>query len=138
MDNVISTIKWTAAALGGVAGVLVGERDGALLAIIIFMAIDYLTGIMVAIKHGKLNSEVGFVGLGKKAMILLVVVLGNVLDVYVIGNGAAMRTAVIAFYLANEGLSILENMGKFGVPYPPALKKVLAQLGEGEDENGTS
>ena len=135
MDNIIPTIKWTAAALGGAAGVLVGKKDGVLLAIIIFMAIDYITGIMVATKQGKLNSEIGFVGLGKKMMILLMVVLGNVLDVYVIGGGAAIRSAVIAFYIANEGLSILENVGKFGVPYPPAVKKVLEQLRDDSDED---
>lgn len=133
MDNIISTMKWTAAIIGGMAGVLVGEVNGVLYALLAFMAVDYLTGLTVAVKEKELNSEVGFIGLSKKMMILLVVVLGNVLDVHVIGSGAIMRSAVIAFYIANEGLSILENLGKLNIPYPEQLEKVLVQLKDKKD-----
>ena len=133
MGNIVLTMKWTAAIIGGMAGVLVGEVNGVLYALLAFMAVDYLTGLTVAVKEKELNSEVGFIGLSKKMMILLVVVLGNVLDVYVIGSGAIMRSAVIAFYIANEGLSILENLGKLNIPYPEQLEKVLVQLKDKKD-----
>ena len=133
MENIVSTMKWTAAIIGGMAGVLVGEVNGVLYALLAFMAVDYLTGLTVAVKEKELNSEVGFIGLCKKMMILLVVVLGNVLDAHVVGSGAIMRSAVIAFYIANEGLSILENLGKLNIPYPEQLEKVLVQLKDKKD-----
>lgn len=133
MENIITAIRWGAAAIGGVCGALIGRIDGVLFALLTFMTIDYLTGIMVACKRHALSSEIGFTGLAKKVFILLLVVVGNVLDVYVIGSGAVVRSAVIAFYLANEGLSILENAGNLGVPYPDKLKNVLAQLKDDSD-----
>ena len=122
-----------AAAIGGVCGALIGKIDGVLFALLTFMTIDYITGIIVACRRHTLSSEIGFTGLAKKVFILLLVVVGNVLDVYVIGSGAVVRSAVIAFYLANEGLSILENAGNLGVPYPDKLKNVLAQLKDDSD-----
>lgn len=133
MENIITGIRWGAAAIGGVCGALIGKIDGVLFALLTFMTIDYLTGIMVACKRHALSSEIGFTGLAKKVFILLLVVVGNVLDAYVIGSGAVVRSAVIAFYLANEGLSILENAGNLGVPYPDKLKNVLAQLKDDSD-----
>lgn len=133
MENIIDAIKWGAAAIGGVCGALIGHVDGVLLALLFFMAADYITGLMVGAVQHNLNSEIGFKGLMKKVFILLLVAVGNVLDVYVIGSGAVVRSAVIAFYLANEGLSILENAGKLGVPYPDKLKNVLAQLKDDDD-----
>lgn len=135
MENVIDAIKCGAAAIGGVCGALIGHVDGVLLALLFFMAADYITGLMVGWVQHNLNSEIGFKGLMKKVFILLLVAVGNVLDVYVIGSGAVVRSAVIAFYLANEGLSILENAGKLGVPYPDKLKDVLAQLKDDDNEN---
>lgn len=134
MEHIIAAIKWAAAAVGSVAGLLLGKADGLLFALLAFMAVDYLTGILVACRERTLSSEVGFAGLAKKVLMLLLVVVGNVLDVQVLGGGAIMRSAVIAFYLANEGLSILENAGSLGVPYPEALRAVLAQLRDKEDE----
>ena len=134
MENIITAIKLGAAAIGGVCGALIGKIDGVLFALLTFMTIDYITGIIVACRRHTLSSEIGFTGLAKKVFILLLVVVGNVLDAYVIGSGAVVRSAVIAFYLANEGLSILENAGNLGVPYPDKLKNVLAQLKE--DEHG--
>lgn len=136
MDNMVYSIKMGAMMLGAVAGAVIGELDGMLKALLIFMTIDYLTGLLVGVKRNNLSSAIGFWGLAKKVFILLLVIVGNVLDVNVIGSGAVMRSAVIAFYLANEGLSILENAGNLGVPYPEKLRKVLAQLKE--DENGDS
>lgn len=136
MDNMVYSIKMGAMMLGAVVGAVIGELDGMLKALLIFMTIDYLTGLLVGVKRNNLSSAVGFWGLAKKVFILLLVIVGNVLDVHVIGSGAVMRSAVIAFYLANEGLSILENAGNLGVPYPEKLRKVLAQLKE--DDNGNS
>ena len=133
MENIITVIKWGAAAIGGVCGALIGHVDGVLFALLTFMTIDYITGIIVACRRHTLSSEIGFTGLAKKVFILLLVVVGNVLDAYVIGSGAVVRSAVIAFYLANEGLSILENAGNLGVPYPDKLKDVLAQLKDDSD-----
>jgi toxin secretion/phage lysis holin len=133
MENIITAIKLGAAAIGGVCGALIGKIDGVLFALLTFMTIDYITGIIVACRRHTLSSEIGFTGLAKKVFILLLVVVGNVLDVYVIGSGAVVRSAVIAFYLANEGLSILENAGNLGVPYPDKLKNVLAQLKDDSD-----
>lgn len=136
MDNAIYSIKMGAMMLGAVIGAVIGELDGIMKALIAFMVIDYLTGVIVAWNKGTLSSGVGFWGLVKKVFILFLVIVGNMLDVHVIGSGAVTRSAVIAFYLANEGLSILENVGKLGVPYPEKLRKVLAQLKE--DDNGNS
>lgn len=133
MENIITAIKLGAAAIGGVCGALIGKIDGVLFALLTFMTIDYITGIIVACRRHTLSSEIGFTGLAKKVFILLLVVVGNVLDAYVIGSGAVVRSAVIAFYLANEGLSILENAGNLGVPYPDKLKNVLAQLKDDSD-----
>ncbi len=135
MDNMVYSIKMGAMMLGAVVGAVIGELDGMLKALLIFMTIDYLTGLLVGVKRNNLSSAVGFWGLAKKVFILLLVIVGNVLDVHVIGSGAVMRSAVIAFYLANEGLSILENAGNLGVPYPEKLRKVLAQLKEDDNEN---
>lgn len=133
MDNIIFYIKSGAAVLGAAVGALIGKLDGVLIALLVFMVIDYMTGLGVAVKQRTLSSEVGFVGIAKKVFILLLVVVGNVLDAYVLGSAAVCRSAVIAFYLANEGLSILENAGNLGVDYPEKLRDVLAQLKDGDD-----
>lgn len=130
MDRMVDYIRAGAMALGGVVGMMIGRLDGLLIALLIFMALDYVTGITVAVLAGSLNSQVGFKGIAKKVFILLLVVVANVVDVYVLGSGSAVRGMVIFFYLANEGLSILENAGKLGVPYPDRLRSVLEQLKE--------
>ena len=134
MDNMIIYIKSAAAVLGGVFGALLGRVDGVLYALLVFMVIDYISGVMVAVKNHNLNSEIGFVGLAKKVFVLLLVVVANMLDVNVIGTGSTVRGLVIAFYLANEGLSIMENAGNLGVPFPDKLTDILTQLKGGDEQ----
>ena len=118
------------AAIGGALGWFIGGLDGFLYALIAFVVIDYLTAGV----QKKLSSEVGFKGIAKKIAIFLLVGIANIIDVDVIQNGTALRTAVIFFYLSNEGLSILENAGNIGLPIPEKLKTMLAQLKDKEDD----
>lgn len=100
------------------------------------MVIDYLTGVMCAFADHTLSSEVGFRGICRKVLIFLLVGMANILDVSVIGNGSVLRTAVIFFYISNEGVSLLENAGHLGLPIPKKMKEVLEQLhdrGEGSE-----
>jgi toxin secretion/phage lysis holin len=122
------------AAIGGALGWFIGGLDGFLYALIAFVVIDYLTGLLAAGVQKKLSSEVGFKGIAKKIAIFLLVGIANIIDVDVIQNGTALRTAVIFFYLSNEGLSILENAGNIGLPIPEKLKTMLAQLKDKEDD----
>lgn len=133
-NNIILTFKIICAAIGGFCGTLWGALDGVMMALIAFIVIDYITGLMVAIVNKTLNSSVGFKGLAKKVFILLLVLIANILDVHIMGGSGVVRGVVIAFYLANEGISILENAGKLGVPYPEKLREVLEQLKESEDK----
>lgn len=128
MEDFVTYVKIGAGAIGAFIGTLVGKFDGMLYALLAMMAIDFISGILVGIKDKSLSSEICYSGLMKKIFIFLFVIVGNVLDVYVIGAGAAVRSTIIMFYIANEGLSILENAGNFGVPYPDTLKAILAQL----------
>ena len=121
------------AAVGGALGWFVGGLDGFLYALIAFVVIDYLTGLLAAGVQKNLSSEVGFKGIAKKIAIFLLVGIANIIDVDVIQNGTALRTAVIFFYLSNEGLSILENAGNIGLPIPEKLKTMLSQLKDKED-----
>ena len=122
------------AAIGGALGWFIGGLDGFLYALIAFVVIDYLTGLLAAGVQKKLSSEVGFKGIAKKIAIFLLVGIANIINVDVIQNGTALRTAVIFFYLSNEGLSILENAGNIGLPIPEKLKTMLAQLKDKEDD----
>ena len=121
--------------LGGWIGYFVGGCDGLLYALLAFVVIDYITGMMCAIADRKLSSEVGFKGICRKVLIFLLVGIANVLDVNVIGTGSVLRTAVIFFYISNEGVSLLENAAHLGLPVPDKMKVVLEQLHKkGEDE----
>ena len=121
--------------LGGWIGYFVGGCDGLLYALLAFVVIDYITGMMCAIADRKLSSEVGFKGICRKVLIFLLVGIANVLDVNVIGTGSVIRTAVIFFYISNEGVSLLENAAHLGLPVPDKMKAVLEQLHKkGEDE----
>lgn len=122
------TIQLGLATIGGLVGGFLGGLDGFMYTLIAFIVIDYITGFMCAVVNKSLNSEVGFRGISKKICILLLVGIANMIDVYVIGQGAVLRTAVIFFYLSNEGVSILENVGRLGLPIPEKLRAVLAQL----------
>ena len=115
-------------AAGGWLGYFLGGCDGLLIALVIFAVADYITGVMCAISDKKLSSEVGFKGMCRKVIIFMLVGVAHVIDVNVIATGSVLRTAVIFFYLSNEGVSLLENAGHLGLPIPEKLKVVLEQL----------
>lgn len=116
------------AAIGGWLGYFLGGCDGLLIALVVFAVVDYVTGVMCAINDRKLSSEVGFRGICRKVLIFALVGIANILDVEVIGTGSILRTAIIFFYLSNEGVSLLENAAHLGLPVPQRLKDVLEQL----------
>ncbi|MDE6003925.1 MAG: phage holin family protein [Oscillospiraceae bacterium] len=132
--NPADFIRWICSILCGIAGFLLGSLDGLLLALIAFMILDYSTGLLTAKVSRTLSSKVGFVGIARKGLMLAVVSVGHILDAQVFsGDNSVCRSAVIGFYLANEGLSILENAGKLGMPLPKKLKKALEQLKNQDD-----
>ena len=128
IDIVWAKIQMAIAAIGGWLGYFLGGMDGLMIALIIFMALDYITGLMCAVIDKKLSSAVGFKGIFKKVLIFIMVGVGNIIDVQVLGQAGVLRTAVIFFYLSNEGVSLLENAGHLGLPIPAKLKAVLEQL----------
>ena len=115
-------------AVGGWLGYFLGGCDGLLIALVVFAVTDYITGVMCAIADKKLSSEIGFKGICRKVIIFMLVGIAHVLDVNVIATGSVLRTAVIFFYLSNEGVSLLENAAHLGLPVPDKLKDVLEQL----------
>ena len=134
MKEIWNWIQIVFAAIGGGIGWFLGGADGFLYALIAFVVIDYITGVMCAIVDKKLSSEVGFKGICKKVLIFILVGVANIVDKQIIGNGSAIRTAVIFFYLSNEGISILENTALIGLPVPQKLRDVLEQLKGPEDK----
>lgn len=138
MKNIWNGIQLAFTAFGGFLGWFLGGVDGFLYALIAFAIIDYITGVMCAIADKSLSSAVGFKGICRKVLIFTMVGIGNIVDVYVLGEGGVLRTAVIFFYLSNEGVSILENSAHLGLPIPEKLKEVLEQLhnrGGNDDES---
>ena len=135
IDLIWTKVQIAATAIGGWIGYFLGGKDGMLIALVVFMALDYITGLMCAIVDKKLSSAVGFKGICKKVLILMLVGVANILDVHVVGQGSALRGAVIAFYLSNEGLSLLENAAYIGLPIPDKLREILEQLHNREDKN---
>ena len=136
MKEIWNWIQIVFAAIGGGIGWFLGGADGFLYALIAFVVIDYITGVMCAIVDKNLSSEVGFKGICKKVLIFILVGVANIVDKQIIGNGSAIRTAVIFFYLSNEGISILENTALIGLPVPQKLRDVLEQLkGPADKEN---
>ena len=135
MKEFWNTIQLIFSAVGGWLGYFLGGCDGLLYALIAFVMIDYITGVMCAIINKQLSSEVGFKGICRKVLIFLLVGIANIIDVQVIGTGAVLRTAVIFFYISNEGVSLLENAGHLGLPIPEKIKTVLEQLHD-RAENG--
>ena len=133
MKEFWNTIQLVFAAVGGWLGYFLGGCDGLLYALIAFVAIDYITGVMCAISDKTLSSEVGFKGICRKVLIFLPVGIGNIIDVQVLGSPGVLRTAVIFFYLSNEGVSLLENAAHLGLPVPDAIKTVLEQLHDRAD-----
>lgn len=128
MKEFWNTIQLIFTAVGGWLGYFLGGCDGLLYALLAFVVIDYITGVMCAIGDKKLSSAVGFKGICRKVMIFLLVGIANILDLQVIGTGSILRTAVIFFYISNEGVSLLENAAYLGLPIPEKIKTVLEQL----------
>lgn len=137
MKEIWNWIQVAFAAVGAFLGWFLGGQDGFLYALLAFVAIDYITGVLCAIVDKKQSSEIGARGIFKKVLIFVLVGVAHILDTQILGsfgdNGGALRTAVIFFYLSNEGVSILENAGHIGLPIPEKLKEVLRQL-HGHDE----
>lgn len=128
MKEFWNTIQFIFAGIGGWLGYFLGGCDGLLYALLAFVVVDYITGVMCAIADKSLSSEVGFKGICRKVLIFILVGIANILDVQVIGTGSVLRTAIIFFYISNEGVSLLENAGHLGLPIPEKLKLVLEQL----------
>lgn len=137
MKEFWSMVQLVFTGIGGWLGYFLGGCDGLILALLLFVIVDYITGVMCAIADRKLSSEVGFKGICRKVLIFLLVGIANILDVNVIGTGSVLRTAVIFFYISNEGVSLLENAAHLSLPVPDKMKAVLEQLhkkGEDGDE----
>ena len=134
MKDFWNSIQIIFTGVGGWLGWFLGGCDGLLYALIAFVIIDYITGVMCAINDHSLSSEVGFRGICRKVLIFLLVGIANILDVNVIGTGSVLRTAVIFFYISNEGVSLLENAAHLGLPVPDAIKTVLEQLHDRSEE----
>lgn len=135
MKEFWNVVQMVFTAVGGWLGYFLGGCDGLLYALVAFVVIDYITGVMCGIADRKLNSEVGFKGIAKKIFIFLLVGIANILDVNVIGTGSVLRTAVVFFYISNEGVSLLENAAHLGLPVPEKMKKVLEQLHDRLDDD---
>ena len=136
MKEFWNTIQLVFTAVGGWLGWFLGGCDGLLYALLIFVTLDYLTGVMCAVADHKLSSEVGFKGICRKVLVFALVGIGQVLDTQVIGTGSILRTAVIFFYLSNEGVSLVENAAHLGLPIPEKLKAVLEQLHDRAEKGG--
>ena len=136
MKEFWNTIQVIFTGIGGWLGWFLGGCDGLLYALVLFVVVDYITGVMCAAADHRLSSEVGFKGICRKVLIFLLVGIGHVLDTQIIGTGSVLRTAVIFFYLSNEGVSLLENAGHLGLPIPEKLKVVLEQLHDRAEKEG--
>ena len=134
MKEFWNLIQFIFSALGGWLGYFLGGCDGPLYALLIFVILDFITGTALAVVKKELSSEVGFLGIFRKVLIFMLVGVGHALDTHIIGTGSVLRTAVIFFYLSNEGISILENAGHLGLPIPEKLKAVLEQLNDDDDD----
>ncbi len=137
MKDIWTIIQMAFSAIGGYIGYYLGGCDKLLYALIIFVVIDYITGVMCAAVNKRLSSEVGFKGIFKKILIFIMVGIAHILDSHVIGSGNMLRTAAIFFYISNEGISLLENSAYLGLPVPNAIKSVLEQLHERGDKGDT-
>ena len=136
MKEFWNLIQFIFTAIGGWLGYFLGGCDGLLFALVVFAVADYITGVMCAISDKKLSSHVGFKGICRKVIIFMLVGIAHMIDVNVITTGSILRTAVIFFYLSNEGVSLLENAGHLGLPIPEKLKVVLEQLHDRAEKDG--
>ena len=128
MKEILNGVQVALTALGGFLGWFLGGFDGFLYALVALTIADYITGVMCAIVDKKLSSEIGFRGIFKKVLIFVLVGIGHMIDTNLIGEGSVLRTAIIFFYCSNEGISMLENAGRLGLPIPEKLKDILVQL----------
>jgi toxin secretion/phage lysis holin len=128
MSKIQIIIDSIAGAVGAVLGFMYGEVNGLFWALIAFMALDYITGVIVAVIEKRLSSEVGFRGLAKKFLILVFVAVGHIADTYILGGTPAAMSAVMLFYMANEGISIIENAAALGLPVPKKLTSIMEQI----------
>ena len=139
MKEFWNTMQFIFTVLGGWLGYFLGGRDGLIIALTCFVAVDYVTGLMCAISDKRLSSKAGFRGICRKVLIFTLVGVANIIDIQIIHTGSVLRTAVIFFYLSNEGVSLLENAAHLGLPIPKKLKEVLEQLhnkhNKEEDDN---
>ena len=135
IDIIWAKIQIAITALGGWLGYFLGGMDGLLIALLVFVILDYVTGVMRAIADHELSSAIGFKGICRKVLIFALVGIGHVLDTHVVGTGSALRSAVICFYLSNEGVSLLENASHLGLPVPEKLKAILSQLHNKQDQD---
>ncbi len=136
MKDFISTLQLIFAAIGGYIGWFLGGFDGFLYALVAFVIIDYITGLMAAFIEKKLSSSIGSKGIFKKVLIFILVGIGHIIDLHIIKNGSAVRTAVFFFYLSNEVLSIIENATRIGLPVPEQLRVVFKELKKGDEKDG--
>ncbi len=136
MKDFINTFKLIFTAIGGSIGYFLGGFDGLIFTLVAFVIIDYITGLMAAVIEKKLSSEIGFKGIFKKVLIFILVGIGHTIDFYLIEKGSAVRTAVIFFYLSNEGLSIIENASRIGLPVPEQLRIVFRELRKEDKKDG--
>ena len=137
MKEFWNMVQMVFAGVGGWLGYFLGGNDGLLIALVLFVAVDYLTGVMCAVSDKTLSNNVGFKGICRKVLIFLLVGIANILDVHVIGTGSVLRTAVIFFYISNEGVSLLENAAHLGLPVPGKIKAVLEQLHDRAEKTET-
>lgn len=121
-------IKGILAAICAAVGFLFGSADGLIIALVVLIVMDYISGVMAAAVEKRLSSEVGAKGIAKKVFMLLIVAVANIVDINVIGEGHVLRAVTVVFYIANECISLIENAGRLGVPVPKKLLDVLAQL----------
>ena len=132
IDLIWAKIQGAITVIGGWLGYFLGGMDGLMIALVVFVILDYVTGIMCAINDKKLSSAVGFRGICRKVLIFLLVGVAHIVDLHVVGSCSALRGAVVCFYLSNEGVSMLENAAHLGLPVPEKLKAILEQLHDRE------
>lgn len=128
MKEIWNWLQFILTALGGFLGWFLGGLDGFLYALVALMVADYITGVMCAIVDKSLSSVIGFRGIFKKVVVLVLVGICHIIDSHLISDGSVLRTAIIFFYCSNEGVSMLENAARLGLPIPERLKDILAQL----------
>jgi len=134
VDLIWAKIQMAISVVGGWIGYFVGGIDGLMTALLVFMILDYVTGLMCAIADKQLSSRIGFRGIFKKILIVMLVGVAHIVDLYVVKSGNALRSAVVCFYLSNEGVSLLENASHLGLPVPDKLKNILGQLHNREEK----